>query len=174
MRAESEFEPDRLPKRVVRALETVDMMPGDLRECVHEFGFAIVHACMEMGIKEPRHIRHLVSEIWRGARQPHQRRSLHASRGDRQPAALKDLDWLLIQSGSTISAATLIRVLWSSHLVIVSMSPSEAAIDASLAELADHNERVTKREKHRRRLLAGFRAQAKKLWPHLFSEGKSP
>ncbi len=168
MSAQPDLRGTDIPQRCIRALEATDLMPGPLRECVHEFGFAIVNACISLGIKEPRHIRHLVHEIWRGARQPHQRQNLHKPKEERHSTVLDHLDWLLIQSGSKIGAATLLRVLWAHHLVIVPIDPSDTAIAASMEEVANFDQRVTKYEKHRRRLKAAMMAQAKKLWPHLF------
>lgn len=168
MTAVAEQRSNELPLRAVRALEETDMMPGPLRACVHEFGYAIVKACVDMGIKEPRHIRHIVHEIWRGARQPHQRQHLHTPRSERSSSMLDHLDWLMIQSGSKLGAAALLRVLWAHNLVIVPLAPSDTAVAASMEEVANFDQRVTKYEKHRRRLKAAMEAQAKKLWPHLF------
>ena len=129
------------------ACALVDRMTPELRECVHEFGLAIVTACMCQGIKSPRSIRHLVKEIWAGARQPQQR-----------SGAYQTLDWILIQAGAQISAAKLRRVLAEYSLVIVPTSPTKAMISASMAEVSDFTQRVTKQEKHVRRLRAALKS----------------
>jgi hypothetical protein len=154
-----------------RHLEAVDMLPEPLRQCVHEFGYPIVIACLQAGVQKPTHIRELVHQIWLGARQPAQRQcrsELYAGH-----AVQKQLDWLLIQSGSEVSAEALVRVLWMNGLLIVPREPNGVMLDASMAEVSGHTEVVTKRDKHRRRLRAAMDAAARRLWPHLFREGKS-
>lgn len=44
-------------------MKRIDNMPRGLRECVHEFGLTIVDACTQVGVVNPRHIRHLVETI---------------------------------------------------------------------------------------------------------------
>jgi hypothetical protein len=154
-----------LPQRSIRALEETDAMSPELRECVHEFGYAIVRALISHGIKEPRAIRQLVHEIWMGARQPAQRNRI----GRKYSPVMETLDWVLLQAGSQIGAVTLLRVLWANSMVIVPYEPSSIMVDASLAELRDFDVKCTKTEKHRRRLRAAIRAQAQRLWPQLFS-----
>lgn len=135
-------------------LELVDSMPPSLRACVHEFGSPIVDACLQAKVSDPRRIRHLVHVIWEGARQQGQRTS-----------NLHTLDWLLIQAGAEMSASALLRLLESKSYALVPNSPTRAMLDASLAEVSGHNVRVTKEEKHRRRLraalMAGMREQTK-------------
>lgn len=127
----------------------VDQMSPDLRECVHEYGLAIVEACLQAGVKEPRKIRQLVREIWDGARQPRQRRSPGGT-----------LDWLLIQAGAEITAAELARVLWSSDLVIAPICPTQEMLAASMGTVSDFTIICSKQEKHRRRLVAAMKAAA--------------
>ncbi len=152
-------------ERAQAGLNMTDGMSPELRMCVHEFGFAIVNACISVGVTKPRIIRHLVNEIWHGARQPQQRRLFEA---DQISRTLAHLDWLLIQKSAGIDAATLLRVLWQSDMVIVPREPASAMVEASMAEISGHNESVTKREKHTRRLRVAIDAAARKLWPHLF------
>lgn len=145
-------------ERSERALAVVDSMSPELRACVHEFGYAIVRACLDAKVTEPRHIRQLVCVIWEGARQPAQRRE-----------RLGVLDWLLLQAGAQISAATLLRVLDANNMAIVPLLPSQTMVEASLAELADHSERVTKWCKHQRRIIAAVKAGAVHLRPQLLA-----
>lgn len=164
--APAEFEETfTLPARSLRALEDTDNLSPELRQCVHEYGYAIVRAMMSAGIKNPATIRVLVKEIWMGARQPAQRNRL--GRSSHSPV-LETLDWILIQAGAQIGAKVLLRVLWDNSMVIVPLEPSTTMIQASAATLATFSERVTKTEKHRRRLRAAIEAQARRLWPHLF------
>lgn len=159
-------------KAVHESLEEIDRMSPELRECVHEFGYAIVKAFVGAGIRKPALIRHLVVECWRGARQPMQRArySTTGAGGKADSGLLVQLDWILLQNGAEISAATLLRVLWQSSIVIIHTEPTRVMLEASLAEVNNHTQRVTKPEKHRRRLRAGILAGARQLWPHLFKE----
>lgn len=150
----------RVSQRALRALDQVDNMPPGLRGCVHEFGFAIVHALRSNGISNPNQIRQLVHEIWRGARQPAQRTGYN-----KQPL-LGHLDWILLQAGASISSKTLVRVLYQNSMVIVPREPSSIMVDASM-DAVNHMGVVTKAQKHRNRLRAAIAASTKSLWPHL-------
>lgn len=145
----------RMTTKSERGLEATDDMPAGLRQCVHEYGFAIVNACLQFGVRKPAHIRQLVREIWAGARQPAQRATI----GNR-------LDWLLMQAGSDLSAATLVRMLWSDSFVIAPLSPSALMTAASMATVSGHDVLVTKQQKHQMRLRAALFA-ARHMWPSL-------
>jgi hypothetical protein len=133
-------------KRINSFVEMEAMSPA-MRECVHEYGFAIVKACHVAGIKSPAALHQLVREIWEGARQPRQKRQTGGT-----------LDWLLLNAGAEISAAELERVLLNNNLAIVPINPTRAMLDASLQEVSGYNVRCTKEEKHRRRISAAIRA----------------
>ena len=128
-------------------LDRTDSLPPKLRECVHEFGLPIVTACMSHGVNDPAAIRSLVKEIWAGARQAGQK-----------SGARNTLDWLLLRNGAGISAKTLCRTLEDNHLVIASVEPTKAMLEASMAAVSGGNVICTKEEKHRRRLRAALRA----------------
>ncbi|WP_425991330.1 hypothetical protein [Afipia sp. DC4300-2b1] len=134
-----------LSARRMESLEVVDIMPAELRECVHEFGLPIVTVCRKHGINSKRAIREVVREIWAGARQTGQRNDTRGT-----------LDWLLMRGGA--SAKTLYRVLAENNMAIVSVEPTRAMIDASMAEVSGFAVRCTKEEKHKRRLRAALRA----------------
>lgn len=134
-----------LSQKRIKQLDAIDMMPGDLRACVHEFGFPIVATLMKFGIKDTRHIREIVREIWLGPRQAGQRSD-----------ATRTVDVLL--SRNVVSLKGLTRMLAENNMVIVKVEPTKKMIDASMAEVSDHNIRCTKEEKHRRRLRAALRA----------------
>lgn len=129
-----------------RAWNDFDAMPSEWRECVHEYGYPIVHCAREAGVKNAQALHNLVREIWDGAR----------SYSDRKKPA-GTLDWLLIQSGAGISVSGLTRILANENLVLAPRTPNRAMIDASLQELADHSVRCTKFEKHQRRLAAALK-----------------
>lgn len=138
---------DELSERRVRSLTLTDVMSPEMRACVHEFGGAIVDACVQAKVTQPNRIRQLVLEIWAGARQDGQ-----------VGGAEGTLDWVLMQAGANISAAKLERVLADFDLRIIPVTPTREMLDASMAEVSGFNERMTKSEKHRRRLVAAIKA----------------
>lgn len=137
------------PKRQ-RALDETDQMPAPLRECVHEFGLPIVNVLRKFGINNPQHIREIVREIWGGSRQESQ-----------SSGARNTIDFAL--SRSLVSYAGLVRLLKDHHLAIVSIQPSRAMLNASMATVSGYDLKVTKEEKHRRRLIAAIAAAAKEM-----------
>jgi hypothetical protein len=150
-----------ISQKVFRANERVDAMPKELRTCVHEFGYAIVNACVEAGVTSPGRIRQLVHEIQEGGRQPMQRMGGNT--------VVQQLDWLLMQAGSHNNAMRLIRFLHSHSWTLAPLQPSVSMIEASLAEVSGGNVLCTKRDKHARRLKAALTAASKSLFPHLYS-----
>ena len=155
-----------LPDRTLRALDEVDKMPPELRGCVHEFGFAIVDACVKSGISRPQRIRQLVYQIWQGARQPHQRSGVGKGAG----AAAEDyLDWVLLQAGANITAARLVRVLYDKGLVVIPHEPSDDMVVTSMMAIEGMGV-MTKRKKHSTRLRAAIRAGVRQFWPGLMKE----
>ena len=135
-------------KKRFDALDVVDRMPGQLRACVHEYGLPVVSVLMKHGVKDPRHIREVAKEFWLGARQTGQK-----------TGAMGSLDVILSQG--PVSSAMLNRFLADNNLVIVSVNPSRAMIDASMEAVSGFNVRVTKEEKHVRRLRAALYAAMK-------------
>lgn len=49
-------------KRVAR-MENMDKFPKELRELVHVYGYTIVDTLMCLGVRKPRHIKHIVEMI---------------------------------------------------------------------------------------------------------------
>lgn len=129
-----------------RALRTTDAMSSSMRECVHEFGLPIVQGCLDAGVSDPRRIRQLVATIWYGAREAGQ-----------SGGALNTVDWLLTQTGGIPNAKTLCRILHSSGYAIVPFEATREMLNASMNEVSGYNVRVSKEEKHRRRLRAALR-----------------
>lgn len=148
-----------------RAFSEVDTMDPELRQCVHEFGYAIVKACLLVGVTKPNYIRHLVHEIWMGARQPEQKM---AGSGQRTGAVRTThfLDWVLIQAGANISAERLVRLLWQKDFVIMPREPTREMVAASMEAIATMGT-LTKTQKHLIRLRAAIKAATKQCWPHL-------
>lgn len=132
----------------IRALDETDGMSASMRECVHEFGIAVVHACLDAGVTEPRRIRQLVNQIWHGARES----------GEQRGGARNTLEWLLIQNKGSLSLSTLLRVLHDNSYALVPVEATRAILDASMNEVSGFNVRVTREEKHRRRYRAAVRA----------------
>lgn len=50
-----------------KRMKRVDDMSPELRRCVHEYGLTIVDACLNLGVKKPGQIRHLVTTIRNGS-----------------------------------------------------------------------------------------------------------
>lgn len=144
-----------------KQFDRMEAMPSAVRQCVYEFGFEIVNACIEAGVTCPHRIRHLVFEIWNGARQPSQRRG--KAPGSRVAGKI---DWLLIQAGAEISADKLVRVLFQNGFIVVPVEPSPYMIEASM-DAVNHMGVVSKSVKHRNRLRAAHKAALKHCWPDL-------
>lgn len=141
-----------MTQKRINSFNVTDTMPPELRACVHEYGYAIVHVFLQHGIRKPSVIHQIVRECWEGARQPSQKRP-----------DMGTLDWLLVQREANISAAELIRALRYNDLLVVPRTPTRQMLTASMAEVSGFNERITKTEKHRRRLAAALIAAAEHL-----------
>lgn len=53
----------RIEDRRRTRMEKIDSLPTDIRACVHEYGFNVVTACMQLGVTKSKHIRHLVETV---------------------------------------------------------------------------------------------------------------
>lgn len=137
-------------QKKINAWADIESMPSDLRECVHEYGYAIVKACLIAGVNKPGAIHQLVREIWEGARQPGQRGKLAGV-----PRVYNTLDWVLTQAGPDISAATLARVLANNSHTIAPLTPTREMIAASMNAINGMG-LLTKRDKHQIRLRAAL------------------
>lgn len=139
-----------LSTKRLETLQRIDVMPSELKECVHEFGFAIVQTLVSNGVRNPSAIRQIVTTIWGGARSDCQRTDVRNT-----------IDWLLSQSGTGVSSKAFYRLLALNNMAIIGAEPTRAMLNASLSEVSDHTVRCTKEEKHRRRLRASIRAAMK-------------
>lgn len=50
-------------RRRADRMNKIDALDAGLRACVHDYGFNAVNAFLQLGIKKPRHIRHLVETV---------------------------------------------------------------------------------------------------------------
>lgn len=46
-----------------KRMAAIDAMSPEMRALVHAYGYAVVHALMQAGVKQPRRIRHVVELI---------------------------------------------------------------------------------------------------------------
>lgn len=44
-------------------MNSIDAMEEELRVLVHEYGYTIVRACLDLGVRKPKQIRHLVETV---------------------------------------------------------------------------------------------------------------
>lgn len=49
-----------LDTRRQKRMEAIDALPSDIRDLIHEYGYTIVRAHLDLGVKQAKHIRHLV------------------------------------------------------------------------------------------------------------------
>ncbi len=149
-----------------RALDMVDNMPPAYRKCVHEVGWEAVSIMMPLGLT-PAQIKSVVYACWQSPGSAHQRRGFGQPVEERCSPVMQHLDTLLSRAGANISGAMLLAFLKHNGMVIVPLEPSSPMIEASMATVAGHDVRVTKKEKHRLRLKAALNASVKRLWPQL-------
>jgi hypothetical protein len=53
--------------RAKKRMSDIDALAPDIREIVHEEGWSVVHAFLNLGIRQARHIRHLIAAVRRGS-----------------------------------------------------------------------------------------------------------
>jgi hypothetical protein len=53
----------RVQDRRAKRMERFDAMPRELRDLVNAYGFAIVDACLTLGVTKPNQIKHLVETV---------------------------------------------------------------------------------------------------------------
>lgn len=123
---------DRAMKRMAR----VDAMPPELRQIVYEHSLEVVQEFLNMGVTIPKRIKHLIDTVLandfaNGA--PRFARN-QAPEGRRNPV--------------------------NRRMLVVPDEPTSEMIAASMAEVSTFDQRITKQEKHRRRLRVAIRAGA--------------
>lgn len=91
-----EVERQRYFDRVKTRMEKVDAMSPEVRAVVHDWGLGIVQTFLDCGVKDPRHMRHIILRILedtRGSQGPH-----HAGSKQRGPR-FDDVAQSIQQSG---------------------------------------------------------------------------
>lgn len=141
--------------------DVVDMLPAPLRSVVHEFGWSVVRAFLDSGVRNPATIRHLIHTVWLGAREPGNKRPLATNN------ILAQIDDVLVRSGSGISARALLRQLRAVNHTITVREPTQHMIAASIAALGSVPRVVTYEEKHRLRLRAALLRSERDMFPWL-------
>jgi hypothetical protein len=134
-----------LGKRSVRSFDVIDNMPSNVKRCVHEYGYSIVEVLTKHGITNPRHIDEIVTRVWAGARNSNQKQNIFSG-----------LDVLL--GKDILTANALIAYLAENGMALVPICPTKAMTEASMETVSDFSLRITKEEKHKRRLMAALRA----------------
>lgn len=115
-------------KRAAR-MDRLDGLPQDWRALVHEYGLSVVDALRQCGVAKAAHARHIVETV------------------------LNEMSPL---RGSFSSQGE--RGTMENHMVLVPCEPTDRMIDASMATVSNFNVAVSKREKHRLRLVAALAA----------------
>lgn len=52
-----------IQRRRKERMAKIDNFPKPIRECVHLYGYTVVDMLLSLGIRKPRHIRHIVETI---------------------------------------------------------------------------------------------------------------
>lgn len=116
--------------RCRKRMEQIDAQPPEIRALVHEFGWSVVNSFLMLKITKASHIRHLIEVVREG--------SASYSNGT---------------CGRTMRDAELRDMVRRHPVYAVSRrEPTEAMIQASMAEVTPALGPLTKHEKHRRRL----------------------
>lgn len=152
--------PVTMPRPQELPIDVVDRLPANLRACVHDFGFSVVHAFVQAGVSNPRTIRHLVNAVFLGAREEGNRRP------DRRPGSgiLSAIDDVLRANGCGAHARTLVSVLRTRGVTLLEMEPTHDMIAASCSALSDKINVVSYEHKHRLRLRAALKQSDQDRW----------
>jgi len=54
---------ERVQARRIARMEAIDRYPKEIRELVHEYGWNVVHALVDCGVKKPNQMRHIVETV---------------------------------------------------------------------------------------------------------------
>jgi hypothetical protein len=52
-----------LARKRAQRFEAIDALPKDIRELVHAYGYTVVKTAMDLGIKKPKQIKHMVETV---------------------------------------------------------------------------------------------------------------
>jgi hypothetical protein len=128
--------------------DDVDSLPAPLRELAHEFGWSVVRAFLDHGVRSPAAIRHLIHTAWLGPRE-----AANVRIGGRGHRGLQVLDQFLMRSGCAVNARALVRLFRQQGLVLMNRDPSPPMIETSGVR-AERLRQAIREEEHR-------------LWPFL-------
>jgi hypothetical protein len=135
----------------------IDNLPPETRALVHEFGWGIVSAFLDVGIKKPSIIRHLVETTMRGAYETRERRRSWLAIAP----AVEDMAQVLHDIGSSENPGALVRGIRRRGGALLRMKASRVMVNASVAALDDPKHRGRRFdvfEKHKIRLDAALAA----------------
>lgn len=138
--------PDHLLALIQERQASVDKLDPEQRAVVHEYGWGIVSGFLQVGIKKPKQMRHLIRLIQHGGSEtqewnPATRRLSFAAK--RLQDALSDIG---ITSVSPRALAAAIRIRGG---VLMPMGPPDYMVEASMNALDRRNTGfVNKKDKH--------------------------
>jgi hypothetical protein len=139
--------------------DVVDRLPAELRSCVHDFGYSVVHAFVTAGVTKPTMIRHLIHSVYLGAREAGNRRpAVAAGKG-----VLGIMDDVLSAHGAPSIARPIVVTLRRDGMTILQVEPTQDMVAASCAALSNRGT-ITYEQKHRLRLRAALRCGDKARW----------
>jgi len=121
-------------------MREIDALSPDIREIVHEEGWTIVKAFLDLGIKKAPQIKHLISTVRDGS----------SAYGNGTRGA-KDVPVLIAELATR-----------APYLAIVEREPTQQMVEESMKTVAGMSEIVGKYEKHHRRLRAAIAVGARK------------
>lgn len=145
-----------LPAPILAAIRErqarVDELTPDQRALVHQFGWGVVSAFLNLGVTKPRQIRHLIETVQRGSVETQERFPVGTVLA---PAAIRLQDVLKDLGVMGLSPSMLTQAIRRRGGVVVPMSPPDYMVEASIEALhrpryADV--RVSRWEKHKIRL----------------------
>lgn len=143
-------------------IDTVDRLPRAVRHLVHEFGASVVFEFVAAGIVDPNRIRHLIKAVHLGPREPGNlvNRGAFSTR-----RAFNIFDTWLVQHGAGFPAVALVRGMREMGFTPVGTTgPTKEMLAASMEAVTHKDERLTKADKHTRRLQAALKAADAALW----------
>jgi len=141
-------------------VDVVDRLPPQLRALVHEYGLSVVTEFVQHGVTKPAAVRQIVRAVMLGAREPGNARP----GADQATRTVNALGSVLCQMGVAVPPRHLLRALRDAGYTLVANSPTHAMVEASMATVAAYEPRITKPEKHFRRLQAALAAADRELW----------
>lgn len=130
-------------ERCVNRMQEIDNQPAEIRHLVHEFNWSMVKSFLDCGVRNAKHIRHLIQIVQRGS----------DAYGVGRPKG----------NGVHLSTAAALDLAGRKDLVLTFREPTSAMIKASMDAVPPYNPSagvplLSKPEKHLRRLRAALEA----------------